>query len=68
MKYLKLSEEEKEKHPSIHYTGSVKGMRKLGFWKKNDICVRCGQYIYNLSISIKSTKKKSEQKDSEKKQ
>jgi hypothetical protein len=19
-------------HPSIHYTGSVKGMKKLGFW------------------------------------
>ena len=32
----------------IHYTGSVKGMKKLGYWKKHDRCVRQGQYIYNL--------------------
>lgn len=52
MKYIKLSEREKARHPSIHYTGSVRGMKKLGFWGKHDNCVRSGQYIYNLSITI----------------
>jgi hypothetical protein len=52
MKLARLSEAERERHPSIHYTGSIKGMKKLGYWGKNDLCVRCGQYIYNLSITI----------------
>ena len=26
MKYMRLTEEEKSRHPSIHYTGSVSGM------------------------------------------
>ena len=52
MKYMRLTERERERHPSIHHTGSVRGMKKLGFWGKNDECVRCGQYIYNLSITI----------------
>ncbi len=52
MQYMKLTEAEKARHPSIHYTGSVRGMKKLGFWKKSDRCVRCGQYIYNLSATI----------------
>lgn len=52
MKYEHLSEWEKAHHPSIHYTGSVRGMKKLGFWGKHDVCVRCGQYIYNLSQFI----------------
>lgn len=52
MRYMKLSEEEKAIHPSIHYTGSVRGMKKNGLWNKNDCCVRCGQYIYNMSIYI----------------
>ncbi len=54
MKYIKLSEKEREQHPSIHYTGSVRGMKNLGYWGRNDICVRCGQYIYNLSITIEN--------------
>lgn len=37
-------------HPSIHATGSVRGMKKLGFWRKGDEIVRHGQYYYNLSI------------------
>ena len=53
MKYLKLTEAEKRCHPSIHYTGSVAGMKKLGYWGKDDICVRCGQWIYNLSVVIR---------------
>lgn len=52
MKYQKLSAEERNRHPSIHYTGSVRGMKRAGFWKKDDVCVRCGEYIYNLSIVI----------------
>lgn len=52
MKYMKLSDAEKDRHPSIHYTGSVRGMKELGFWGKDDVCVRCGQCIYNLSVVI----------------
>lgn len=49
MKYLKLSASERAMHPSIHISGSVRGMKALGFWDKHDVCVRCGNYIYNLS-------------------
>ena len=52
MKYRRLTQGEKESHPSIHYTGSVRGMKKLGYWRKDAECVRCGQYIYNLSEYI----------------
>ena len=52
MRYERLPEAEKARHPSIHHTGSVRGMKKHGFWDKNDRCVRCGQYIYNLSQYI----------------
>lgn len=52
MKYMKLTQGKRDRHPSIHYTGSVKGMKKLGYWGKDDKCVRCGQYIYNLSIFV----------------
>ena len=48
----KIIRGEKNRHPSIHYTGSVRGMKKLGYWDKDDVCVRCGQYIYNLSQYI----------------
>ena len=52
MRYERLSEAEKARHPSIHHTGSVRGMKKQGFWDKNDRCFRCGQYIYNMSQYI----------------
>lgn len=52
MRYTRLTEKEKARHPSIHHTGSVRGMKKQGFWSKNDRCVRCGQYIYNISQYI----------------
>lgn len=52
LRYEKLSAAQMTQHPSIHYTGSVRGMKKLGFWGEHDIVVRCGQYIYNLSIFI----------------
>lgn len=32
--------------PSIHRTGSVKGMVKLGYWPKDMDKVRHGNYIY----------------------
>lgn len=52
MKYMRLTPEEKARHPSIHRTGSVRGMKRLGLWGKHDHCVRCGQYVYNLSVRI----------------
>ena len=52
MVYRRLSENERACHPSIHYTGSVRGMKRLGLWGKHDRCVRCGQYIYNVSVWI----------------
>lgn len=52
MRYMKLSKSERDRHPSIHYTGSVRGMKKLGYWGKHDVCVRCGQYIYNISRTL----------------
>ena len=53
MKYERLTRAQKDRHPSIHYTGSVRGIKKQGFWRKKDRCVRCGQYIYNLSMTIR---------------
>ena len=44
--------EELEHHPSIHKTGSVKGMKKCGYWDKDDVVVRYGDYFYNFSIWI----------------
>ncbi|MCC8014666.1 MAG: hypothetical protein LIO87_05675 [Eubacterium sp.] len=58
MEYRKLTKYDKAVHPSIHYTGSVKGMKDLGFWGKNDKCVMCSQYIYNLSIFISNQQKR----------
>ncbi len=52
MKYKKLTKSEKAHHPNIHYTGSARGMKNLGYWGKNDYCVRSGNYIYNLSIWV----------------
>ena len=52
MEYRRLSANERACHPSIHYTGSVRGMKRLGLWGKHDRCVRCGQYIYNVSVCI----------------
>lgn len=36
-------------HPNIDATGSVRGMKKLGYWGKNDITLRCNGAIYNTS-------------------
>lgn len=37
--------------PCIHTTGNVKGMVKLGFWRKSDDKVRYGNWIYNQSMA-----------------
>ncbi len=36
-------------HPNIDASGSVLGMKKLGYWGKEDITVRTHGYIYNIS-------------------
>lgn len=36
-------------HPNIDCTGSAEGMVKRGYWNKDDITVRAGNYIYNIS-------------------
>lgn len=36
-------------HPNIDRTGSVTGMKKLGYWGKNDRTVRSNGFIYNIS-------------------
>lgn len=37
-------------HPSIHRTGSVRGMKSLGYWGKKDKVVRSHGWIFNISI------------------
>jgi len=35
-------------HPNIQRGGSVRGMKHLGYWKKDARIVRSGGYIYNI--------------------
>lgn len=37
-----------ENLPSIHKTGSVKGMKKLHYWPKDADVLRSGSWIYLL--------------------
>lgn len=39
-------------HPNIDCSGSVKGMKLLGYWKKEDKTVKAGGHIYNLSSIV----------------
>lgn len=39
-------------HGNIHSSGSVTGMRKLGYWGRKDRVVRCNGYIYNIDTFI----------------
>lgn len=39
-------------HPSIHYTGSVSGMKKRGGWHKYDEIVRCQGFKHNISMLV----------------
>lgn len=36
-------------HPNISRTGSVAGMKRLGYWGENDVVVPVGSYYYNIS-------------------
>ena len=54
MKYKKLTKHERDTHPSIHCTGSVRGMKERGLWDKDAECVRRGNHIYNLSVTIQT--------------
>lgn len=36
-------------HPNIDPSGSVRGIIKLEYWKKTDIIVRQGGFIYNVT-------------------
>jgi hypothetical protein len=35
-------------HPNIDETGSVAGMKSLGYWRKSDRTVRSHGFIYNI--------------------
>lgn len=39
-------------HPNIDSSGSVVGMKKLGYWNKEDRTVRCKGYIYNIDKCV----------------
>lgn len=39
-------------HPSIHASGSVHGMKKLGYWDKSDRTVQSHGFIYNIDTLI----------------
>lgn len=41
-------------HPNIDASGSVTGMKKRGYWNKNDVCVKSHGYIYNTSKFVVS--------------
>jgi hypothetical protein len=35
-------------HANIDSTGSIKGMKNLGYWGKKDRCIRSNGWIYNI--------------------
>lgn len=37
-------------HPNIHYTGSIRGMKRQGIWKHSDVVVKAWVYKYNISV------------------
>lgn len=39
-------------HPNIHESGSVMGMKKLGYWDKKARAVRSHGFIYNIDSLI----------------
>ncbi len=39
-------------HPNISASGSVKGMKTLGYWDKTDATVRSHGFIYNISKTV----------------
>jgi len=43
-------------HPNIDYTGSVSGMKKLGYWEKNDRTILVRKHIYNIDVCVVTDK------------
>ena len=41
-------------HPNIDASGSVAGMRKLGYWPKDQRVVKCHGFIYNIDRLVVS--------------
>lgn len=39
-------------HPNISATGSVRGMKNLGYWNKDDRTVRSHGWIYNIDHCV----------------
>jgi hypothetical protein len=39
-------------HPSIHSSGSVRGMKDRGWWGKKDRTVRSHGFIYNIDHAV----------------
>jgi len=39
-------------HANIDISGSIKGMKKMGYWGKNDVTHKQGGFIYNLSTQV----------------
>ena len=39
-------------HPNIDKTGSVEGMKSLGYWGKDDRTVRSHGWIYNIGVCV----------------
>lgn len=53
VKYLKVADGEKlniSSYPGFSSTGSIKGMKKQ-FYGKDALLVRCGSYIYNVTLN-----------------
>ena len=41
-------------HPNIHSTGSIRGMKHLGYWRKDARCVSSHGFIYNVDSLVVS--------------
>lgn len=41
-------------HPNIDVTGSIRGMKQLGYWRKEDRTVRSHGFIYNIDSFVVS--------------
>ena len=39
-------------HANIDSTGSVAGMKKLGYWRRDDRTIRCRGAIYNIDTLV----------------
>jgi hypothetical protein len=39
-------------HANIDATGSIRGMKKRGYWGRDDRCVKSHGYIYNIDTFV----------------